>query len=281
VGYITFDLVVNAWLVSYRIHAYLQSYIMHEKPTFVLVPGAGHRPECWEKVSTLLTKKGYNSVSVTLPTTLGNSSASFKDDVKAAQDIVQAETSKGLNVIVVVHSYGGIVGQSAMQGFTPSKDAPVSSTDKGYVIGLITMASTFAHTGMAFLDASGGQPPSSWAINPEGFAEIQVSARELFYHDLPTAEGDEWVAKITKQSMRAFTEDREVVYTGWKDVPVWTLITTEDKALPAEAQKMMVAAVKDEADITVREIDSSHSPMLSRPEEVVEFMLEAANAFTK
>jgi hypothetical protein len=62
---------------------------------------------------------------------------------------------------------------------------------------------------------------------------------------------------------------------------VWTLITTDDKALPPEAQKMLVEAVKNEADITVKEIDSSHSPMLSRPKEVVDFMLEATKAFTK
>jgi len=254
---------------------------MNEKPTFVLVPGAGHGPEVWDKVSTLLKNDSYNSVSITLPTTLGVSSASFKDDVKATQDKIQAETSQGHNVIVVVHSYGGIVGQSAVKGFTRTQDAPSSAANKGHVIGLITMASTFAQEGMAFLDATGGQPPPSWRVDDDGFAEIIVPARELFYHDLPTAEGDEWVAKIRKQSIRAFTEDRDVVFTGWQDVPVWTLITMDDKALPPEVQQMLVEAVKDQASITVREIDSSHSPMLSRPKEVVEFMLEAANAFTK
>jgi pimeloyl-ACP methyl ester carboxylesterase len=253
---------------------------MTVKPTFVLVPGAGHGPDVWDKVSALLKDDGYNSVSVTLPSTSGDNSASFKDDVKAAQEKIQAAISQGHNVIVVVHSYGGIVGQSAMKGFTRSKDAPSSPTNSGHVIGLITMASTFAQEGMAFLDATGGQPPPSWRID-DGFAEIQVPARPLFYHDLPVAEGDEWVAKIRKQSIKALTEDRDVVYTGWRDVPVWTLITTDDKALPPEAQKMLVEAVKDEADITVREIDSSHSPMLSRPKEVVEFMLEATKAFTK
>jgi pimeloyl-ACP methyl ester carboxylesterase len=254
---------------------------MYEKPTFVLVPGAGHGPDVWDKVSRLLNREGYNSFSVTLPSTLGDSSASFKDDVKATQDIIQTHTSQGRNVIVVVHSYGGIVGQSAMKGFTLSKDAQASPTNKGHVIGLITMASTFSQTGMAFLDATGGKPPPSWGVDDDGFAQIQVPARELFYHDLPIAEGDEWVAKIRKQSMRAFTDDQDVVYTGWQDVPVWTLVTTEDKALPAEMQRMLVGMAKESADITVRDIDTSHSPMLSKPKEVVEFMLNATSAFTK
>jgi pimeloyl-ACP methyl ester carboxylesterase len=265
--------------VPNHIPVFLQSNNMSKTPSFVLVPGAGHGPEVWDKVSTLLKKEGFNSFSVTLPTTAGDSSASFKDDVKATQDIIQTETSQGHDVVVVVHSYGGIVGQSAMKGFT-TNGTQGPTTNKGHVIGLITMASTFAQAGMAFLDASGGKPPPSWRV-VDGFAEIQVSARELFYHDLPVAEGDGWVSRIRKQSIKALTDDREIVYPGWQDVPVWTLITTDDKALPPEAQKMMVAASKESAEITVREIDSSHSPMLSRSKEVVEFMLEATNAFTK
>lgn len=63
-------------------------------------------------------------------------------------------------------------------------------------------------------------------------------------------------------------------------MPVWFLSTTEDKALPVEAQRMMVQGARDAgADVSVREVESSHSPMLSRPEETVGFVLEAVKAF--
>ena len=254
---------------------------MADKPIFILVPGAWHGPEIWERVLSLLKEQGYNSVSVALPTTSGSNSKSFGDDVKATQDIIQAETSQGRNVVVVVHSYGGMVGESALKGFTRPKDATASSTSKGYIIGLVVIASGFAQSGMAFLDGTGGKPQPFWRLDPNGFSELQVPARELFYHDLPAAEGDGWVAKLKKQSTKAFTEDRDVVYPGWQDVPVWTLITTEDKALPVEAQKMFLGMVTDLADVTVKEIASSHSPMLSKPKEVVEVILEATKAFTK
>jgi len=254
---------------------------MADKPVFILVPGAWHGPETWSKVSSLLKEQGYNSVSVTLPTTSGDNSISFGDDVKATQHAIRAETSQGHNVVVVVHSYGGVVGQSAMKGFTRPNDASASSQSTGYVIGLIVIASGFNQPGMAFLDGTGGKPPPSWRLDPSGFAEIQVPARELLYHDLPAAEGDEWVAKLRKQSSKALTEGADVMYPGWRDVPVWMLITTEDKALPVEAQKMFVGMVKDSADITVREIATSHSPMLSKPKEVVDLILEATKEFTK
>jgi pimeloyl-ACP methyl ester carboxylesterase len=233
------------------------------------------------KFSSLLKEQGYNSFSITLPTTSRDNAASFGDDVKTTQDAIQAETSQGRNIIVVVHSYGAMVGQSALKGFTRPKDAAASSTNKGYVIGHIVIASSFSQAGIAFLDSTGGNPPPSWRIDPSGFAEIQVDARELFYHDLPVAEGDEWVAKLRKQSTKAFTEGRDVMYPGWQDVPVWSLVTTEDKAMPVELQKMIIGMVKDTADLTVREIASSHSPMLSKPKEVMEFILEATKAFAK
>jgi pimeloyl-ACP methyl ester carboxylesterase len=254
---------------------------MASKPTFVMVPGAGHGPEVWDKISSLLGQQGYHSISINLPTTSGDASKSFKDDVTTTQNVIRAETSQGHNVVIIVHSYGGMVGESAMKGFCRPKDATLTSTSEGYIIGLIVIASVYAQAGMTFLDGTGGKPPPSWRFDPDGFAEIQAPARELFYHDLPIEEGDEWVAKIRKQSSKALTEDREFVYPGWQDVPVWTLLTTEDKALPLEMQKMLVGTVQDVADIRVKEIASSHSPMLSMPKEVVEVILKATHAFTK
>lgn len=197
---------------------------MSNKPVFVLVPGAWHGPETWSKVSFILKEQGFNSISISLPTTDGDNTKAFGDDVKATQDAIQAETSQGRNVILVVHSYGGVVGQSAIKGFAPPKEIRASA-NTGHVIGLVVIASGFNQPGMAFLDGTGGKPPPTWSIEPFGFAELQVPARELFYHDLPEEEGDEWVAKLRKQSTKAFTEGRDIMYPGWMDVPVWSLIT--------------------------------------------------------
>jgi predicted peptidase len=76
-------------------------------------------------------------------------------------------------------------------------------------------------------------------------------------------------------------EGGEHSYAGWMDVPVWVLATTEDKALPVQVQRMYVQAAKDAgADITMREVESSYSPMLSRPKETVDFILEAVASLT-
>lgn len=136
------------------------------------------------------------------------------------------------------------------------------------------MASGFVQTGVSFIDGLGGKPPLSWRVDPTGFAIVTAPPRELFYHDLPDAEGSCWVTKLKKQSLKALMEGGEHSYAGWKDVPVWVLASTEDKAFPLQAQMMLVQVAKDSgANITLREVESSHSPMLSRPEETVDFII--------
>ncbi|ESZ95893.1 hypothetical protein SBOR_3706 [Sclerotinia borealis F-4128] len=258
---------------------------MSNKPTLVLIPGAWHRAEIWGKVTSLLEEKQYKCIPVELPSTTGNPATGFGDDIEAVRAVILSETKQGRDVIIVVHSYGGAVGQSAVKGLTRRKPDNLQSTNDqstGHVIGLVMMACGFGQTGVSFIDAIGGTPPLLWRFDDSGFAMLELPARESFYHDLPEDEGDYWVSKLTKQSQKVLKEGGEWSYAGWMDLPVWYLTTLDDKTFPQEAQKMFVQIARDAgADVTVREVVSSHSPMLSRPRETVDFILEAAASLVK
>lgn len=256
---------------------------MSANPTLVLVPGAWHTASTWDKVTSLLEAQQYKCIAITLPTTTSNPLANFSDDFHTVRNAILAETTQGHDVVVVVHSYGGAVGASAIKGLTPNKVDTSTSTHNtsGHVIGIASMASGFGPSGVTFLEGLGGNPPPSWKLNMEtGFADLVAEPRDLFYHDLPEEEGNYWVGKLTKQSLKAFNEGGENSYAGWKDVPVWYLCTSADKALPFQAQQYFAQVAKDAgASITVREIESSHSPMLSKPKETADFILEAVADF--
>lgn len=253
---------------------------MASKISFVFVPGAWHSPEYWGKVIAQIEPEGYKCVAVPLPSTLSDPAATFGDDVKAVQAAIATETAQGRDVVVVVHSYGGQVGNSAIKGFARGAQDSGSGSS-GHVIGLALMATGFTATGVSFLDAMGGTPPPQWKIDSEtGFAVILVDPREMMYHDLPEEEGKIWVSKLTKQAAKALTEGGEYAYAGWQHVPCWYLATAEDKALPLQLQHWTVKTAQDAgADVTMREIASSHSPMLSKPRETADFLLEAARYF--
>ncbi|KAG4421247.1 hypothetical protein IFR04_005658 [Cadophora malorum] len=263
-----------------------------QKPTFIFVPGAWHKPTCWSKVTALLTNHGYNSLTPTLPSTLGDAYTTFKDDLDVVRDAITSETTKGRDVVVVVWSYGSLPGASAIRGLTKRRSHLEAETGEaeiekgegqGHVIGLCLIATGFCVTGTDFLTSGGGSPPPFWKVSSTGFAEFTLDdegIRELFYHDLPVEEGQECVGDVTKQSLKALSEGGEDVYAGWRDVECWFLGTKEDKGLPFEVQGMLVGMAREQGgNVVMREVQSGHAPMLSKPEETVEFLLEAAKAF--
>lgn len=176
------------------------------------------------------------------------------------------------------------MGNSAIKGFAQPQDASPSQTEsstRGYIIGLILIASGFNLTGLAFMDPFFGHPPPYWRVNNDtGFAELVTPPRELLYHDLPEEEAEFWVSQLTPQSLKALFEGGEYTYAGWKDVPAWYIGTVEDRGLPVLAQRMQIGMVREMgASVEHRELQTSHSPFLSQPEATVSIMIEAVEAF--
>jgi pimeloyl-ACP methyl ester carboxylesterase len=273
---------------------------MSNLPTLVFVPGSWHKPTCYDKIIKLLQEQHkLKCISITLPSTAGNPAATFKDDIDAAQEAISSETTHGRNVVVIAHSYGGMVGNSAIKDFTQSRDTVASSststststgaevTDqsqtptKGFVIGVILIASGFTLTGLAFMDPFLGRPPPAWRVNEEtGYADLVTPPRELFYHDLPADEAEYWVSQLTPQSLKALFEGGEFAYAGWMDVPAWYIGTVQDRGMPVVAQRVTVGMAREMGGrVEHRELQTSHSPFLSQPEETVGIVVEAVGAF--
>ena len=257
---------------------------MPDLPTLLFVPGAWHKPSCYDKITALLQEKhGLRCVSITLPSTKGDPEATFKDDIDTARAVISTETSQGRNVVVIAHSYGGMVGNSAIKGFDRPRGASSSTStpSTGHVIGLILIASGYTLTGLAFMDPFFGHPPPQWRVNKEtGFADIVIDPKEFFYHDLPLEEAEYWTSELTTQSLKALFEGGEYAYAGWRDVPSWYIGTVEDRGLPVLAQRMTVGMAREMGGkVEHRELQTSHSPFLSQPEETTELIFEAVESF--
>jgi pimeloyl-ACP methyl ester carboxylesterase len=260
-------------------------YTMSDLPTLVLVPGSWHRPTCYDPIIKILHNQfKLKCIAITLPSTTGNPNATFKDDIDAARTAISSETSQGHNVVVIAHSYGGMVGNSAIKNFTQPRTHHTdshSTTTTGHVIGIILIASGFTLTGLSFMDPLFGIPPPAWRVNKDtGYADLVTSARELFYHDLPAADAEYWVEQLTTQSLKALFEGGEHAYAGWKDVPAWYIGTVEDRGLPVFLQRVQVGMARGMGGQVVhREVRSSHSPFLSMPETTAGIVWEAVRAF--
>ncbi|KAH6679960.1 Alpha/beta hydrolase family-domain-containing protein [Plectosphaerella plurivora] len=259
---------------------------MRQSPTLLFIPGSWHKPVCYDiLISRLREQGGLRCISITLPSTNGDPAATFKDDLDTARNAIEFETNEDRDVVVIAHSYGGIVGNSAIKGFAKkdnpkSSDSPESSR-KGHVIGLILIASGFALTGLSFMDPLFGHPPPAWRVNATtGYAEIVADPRQMFYHDLSPEDAEYWTSQLTTQSLKSLFEGGEFVYSGWKDVPSWYIGTVEDQGLPVVVQRMQVGMARTMGGrVEHRELQTSHSPFLSQPENTADIIMEAVEAF--
>lgn len=67
-----------------------------------------------------------------------------------------------------------------------------------------------------------------------------------------------------------------VFYEAWRHVPISYLACSEDKTMPFIQQQAMIKAAQTEGGIVhVTQVASGHSPFLSMPEKVVEWIEKA------
>ena len=87
------------------------------KPTIVLVPGAWHKPTIYSGVVAFLSKHGYPTVSLDLPSVGAKPPhQDFSGDVAAIRDCLSGLVSNNKDVVLVVHSYTGLPGGEAPKG---------------------------------------------------------------------------------------------------------------------------------------------------------------------
>jgi len=128
---------------------------MSGKPTIVLVPGAWHQPAIYSGVVENLSKAGYSSVSLPLPSVGANPPHSdFSGDVAAIRNCLTNLVSEEKDVILVVHSYSGLPGGEAPKGL--AKKDRESHGLKGGVIRYVVI------NGFA-------TPPGFQAVTPENY----------------------------------------------------------------------------------------------------------------
>ncbi len=256
-----------------------------KKPTLLFVHGAWHGPQCWEKVIPKLEQEGFKCIAPQMHFVDTEKPVdSLDSSIAQLQDIIKDETSAGNDVILAVHSFGGVSGSSAVQGFTAKDSSKLNSEDSSKVIGIAFMTAMVVPAKTSFhVYQSNGEPqsPPIGAPADEGWTTLLVDAKMAFYQDLPEEEANKWVGLLKKQSFGALiTED--VVYAGWQDVPIWYLICEKDFVFPTDFQERMINdAKKLGAQVEVRRTDAGHSPFLSRVDDSVKFLVDAAEALSK
>lgn len=116
------------------------------KPIFLCIPGASHSPRVYEPLKAALLCYGYTVVPLGLPSVGGKPPTyDFTEDVAAIRNMATHLVESGNDVIVVMHSYGGLPGGEALQGL--GKREREQRGLRGGVIRLVFIMSWMAREG--------------------------------------------------------------------------------------------------------------------------------------
>jgi pimeloyl-ACP methyl ester carboxylesterase len=218
----------------------------------VLVHGAWADGSSWSKLIPLLQAKGLHVVAVQNPL------SSIADDVASTNRLINAQD--GL-VLLVGHSYGGAVITEA--GNNPK------------VAGLVYVAAFAPDEGETLGGMAQKFPPTP------AFSEIQPIAdgyllltpkgiMEDFAQDLGPA--DKNLILAVQGATQGAILSTPIKKAAWHSKPSWFVIASNDRAISPE-QEISTAKRMGAKTLT---LSSSHLPMLSQPEKVAEFVIEAA-----
>jgi pimeloyl-ACP methyl ester carboxylesterase len=234
---------------------------MSDQPTIVLVHGAFAESASWNPVIKRLPDHDVVAVANPLRSVAG--------DAAYVRDVIR---SIGRPVVLVAHSYAGIVATEAAAG----NDAVVAlvyvgafAPDHGesaFQLSTMFPGSTLAEALTAYPVSSGGD-------------ELAI-ARERFHHqfaaDVPVEQAALMAATQRPATQTALTDGLPTDTPAWRTIPSWFVFGDQDLNIPAELQRFMADRAGAKG---VREIPgASHAPSVSQPDAVAATIRDAVAA---
>jgi pimeloyl-ACP methyl ester carboxylesterase len=225
---------------------------MTDQPNVVLVHGAFADGSSWSAVTEDLQSKGYKVTAPQFPQT------SLADDLARLRQVLAWLDGPA---IVVGHSYGGQV-------------ITALGADTGSVVGLVYIAAFGLDEGESINALGADAPP------PRALANIVVDEKgqgRLPEDDFVghfAADVDPVKARVmhaAQQPVAMSVFENTMGTPAWKSLPSWYMVAANDESIAPDAERMFAKRMRAE---TV-EVPSSHVPMVSHPEAVVE-LIEAA-----
>ncbi len=226
---------------------------------FILVHGAWHGAWAWEKVVPLLEGKGHEVEVFDLPGHGDDGTPVAKVSLQAYADrVVEALDASSGPSILVGHSMGGAVISQAAE----------SRPDK--VSKLVYLTAFLLENGQTLLEVAGADAgiviPNLEMSGDQSTATIKEDViTEAFYGDCSEDDTRRAKERLVPQPAVAFVTPVEITEGNFGSVPRAYIECTEDRAITINCQREMQARLPCETTMTM---ETSHSPFLSKPEEL-------------
>jgi pimeloyl-ACP methyl ester carboxylesterase len=222
------------------------------KPSIVFCHGIWADGSCFSKVIPALQADGHEVISAQY------GMESFEEDVATIKRTLNRVSGP---VLLVGHSYGGATITAA------------GVDDR--VAGLVYIAAVAPDVGETVQDQLDKYPSDifSRVEVADGCAWMLPNGTEFFCGDLSEQE-QKLVWATHFPPVADLFQQQKIKSTPWKAKPSWYILATKDHTVHPDLQRW----VSKRMGATVTEVESSHVPMLSKPDVVIEVIRKAAKA---
>jgi pimeloyl-ACP methyl ester carboxylesterase len=218
--------------------------------TVVLVHGAFHDGWCWDLVRRGLDERGVPNQALDLPFT------GLARDAEAVGKLLDAIDGP---VVLIGHSYGGMVISRAASGRDDVQHLVyLCAVQVGEYVDLATAMTTSDELMSSLVHGDDGAMSVDPAVAPA-----------VFYHDCDPELTATAVSHLRGMGFGVIQEDDAPPPAAWKQIESTYVVCTDDQTIAPESQRKMATNANH-----VVEWNTSHSPMLSRPELVVDLLVD-------
>jgi len=211
----------------------------------------------WHLAASVLRGHGIGSTAPALPSCgegdrpAGPQGPGLAEDVAAVRAVL---TESDQPIVVVAHSYGGIVAAEAAAGVAAVRH-------------MVLVSSYLPEPGESLSTFGADVPPPFLDFDPDGgtFGARPELFAETFAQDCPPDLARDAAARLVRQTL-AVTQ-QPVRAAAWHDVSTTYVVCTEDRGTPVAAQREF----SRRADRAV-EVEAGHHPFLSQPQAVADIV---------
>ena len=220
--------------------------------TVVLVHGAFHDGWCWELVRQQLDERGVPNQALDLPF------SGLAGDAEAVGKLLDAIDGP---VVLIGHSYGGMVISRAASG----------RDDVAHLVYLCAVQ-VDEHVDLATAMTTSDELMSAFVAGDDGAMSVDpAAAPAVFYHDCDDELTAAAVSHLRGMAFGVVQDDDDPPPAAWKQIESTYVVCSDDQTIAPESQRKMATNANH-----VVEWDTSHSPMLSRPELVADLLVDLA-----
>jgi len=236
--------------------------------TFVIVPGAWQAPYAWQTVKAQLEAKGQKVVVVQLPAHGADLTPPQNVTMDVYRDkVISVIDSLNTNVILVGHSLAGMVISEV------AEKIPAKISKMVYIAGYLPQS------GQTLLDLAGTDTTSLLAQSLMPSADgltldvIRANITNIFIQDGTPDIQALLVANYRVEPAIPFTNKVILTAANFGSVNKYYIHTIQDHAVTFKLQNRMLAASPISH---VYQLNTSHSPFLSKPDSVTILLMQIA-----